>query len=116
MDGWVPRLPRVGGGGTLLDMKRSTEIKAEERARAIWKILCEGGVADEGGEEVVLRLIAGHLDGSRKFIELIIDSPVSANFRLKPVGTEGPLRLGYWGHNPERAALAEEISGRIADL
>ncbi|MCL4414772.1 MAG: hypothetical protein M1522_08525 [Actinobacteria bacterium] len=98
--------------------------KVSAYADAVVRVLQEQGAAagitlDPLGLEVLRSTI---INGSAKgglpdYLEVILDSPVIANWRIKRVsGTRWGVRLAYYGRNAERDEQARRITEALAQM
>ena len=98
--------------------------KVSAYADAVVRVLQEQGAAagitlDPLGIEVLRSTI---INGSAKgglpdYLEVILDSPVIANWRIKRVsGTRWGVRLAYYGRNAERDEQARRITETLAQM
>lgn len=91
--------------------------EATRRAAAICDLLASEGVLDSS--EAVEPLIVRHLSGESSFTEIIVDHPLAARWRLRPVSWGSrQLRLAYMGYfvNRDLVDKAEWISAKLAAL
>lgn len=97
-------------------MRRRRPVKAGlwSKAQAVERIIFVEVQAYDADREMTTQVVHDILASPAGRVEFILDSPVSANWRLTR-DQEGRPRVAYYGHNQQRYRLAAGINGRIVE-
>lgn len=98
-------------------MRRRRPVKAGlwTTAQAVERIIFVEVPGYDASREMTTQVVHDILVSPAGRVEFILDSPVSANWRLKR-DQDGRPRVAYYGHNQQRYRLEAGINGRIIEV
>lgn len=98
-------------------MRRRRPVKAGlwSTAQAVEAIIAAEVPSYDASREMTTQVVHDILVSPAGRVEFILDSPVSANWRLKR-DLEGRPRVAYYGMNQARHRLEAGINGRIIEV